>query len=85
MREYNVITEAEFANDGKAHTYFMVFDEKTFYKVESILGKTSFDLHSLQINKRLERQHLQKIVMYKKAYDKEDLFNPGKINIERLL
>ncbi|NON62296.1 FAD-binding oxidoreductase [Acidianus sp. RZ1] len=74
------VIEAEFANDWKGHTYFMVFDESSFYEVNRIMGSTTFDLHSIKINNRLEKSHLQRIRMYKRMYDKEDLFNPGKLD-----
>ncbi|AWR96829.2 FAD-binding protein [Acidianus sulfidivorans JP7] len=81
----DVVIESEFANDGKGHTYFMTFDEQSFYEVKKVLGETNFDLHSIYINNRLERPHLQRIIMYKKSYDKEDLFNPGKVNLGKSL
>ncbi|ARM75404.1 FAD-binding oxidoreductase [Acidianus manzaensis] len=77
----DVIIESEFANDRKGHTYFMVYNEPAFFKVQEILGATTFNLHSLYINNRLDKAHLQRILMYKKMYDKEDLFNPGKIKV----
>jgi FAD/FMN-containing dehydrogenase len=77
--EFNPIIEAELANDRKAHTYFLFYDEDKFYTINRILGVSSFNLHSISINGRLQAEHLQRIKWYKRAYDKEDLFNPGKV------
>ncbi|MFP3203321.1 MAG: FAD-binding oxidoreductase [Sulfolobus sp.] len=82
VKELSPIIEAEFASDRKAHTYFLFYDEDKFYTVNRILGTSTFDLHSVTINSRLSRDHLQRIIWYKKSYDKEDLFNPGKVSLD---
>ncbi|BBG25041.1 FAD-binding oxidoreductase [Sulfuracidifex tepidarius] len=75
------IVESEFASDGKAHTYFLTEDVESFLVIEKIMGTSTFNLHDIRIDGRLPRNHLHRIKTYKKAYDKEDLFNPGKVGI----
>ncbi len=74
-----LITEVEFANDFKAHVDFMGGEE--IRKLPSLLGKSNFDVEDQYINSRLSKEHLQRILWYKRAYDKEDLFNPGKVRL----
>lgn len=81
-REINPIIESEFANDWKGHTYFIVQGGERFNKLLELFSESSFNLHSIYINDRLPREHVSKIVNYKKAYDKEDLFNPGKVKFQ---
>ncbi|MCY0850203.1 FAD-binding oxidoreductase [Sulfuracidifex metallicus] len=72
------ISEVEFANDFKAHLDFMGTND-IMDKIRTMMGKSSFDVNDVFINSRLSRDHIQKIMWYKRAYDKEDLFNPGKV------
>jgi len=76
------ITQVEFLRGGVAHPFVVTLEEESFRTVwrelESYPGR-NFDLHNLTINGRLDKDHLQKIIWYKRAFDKEDLFNPGKV------
>ena len=78
-RELNPIIESEFSSDWKGHTYFIVNGREKFDKLIELFHESTFNLHSIYINDRLPREHVSKIVNYKRAYDKEDLFNPGKV------
>ncbi|ARM75395.1 FAD-binding oxidoreductase [Acidianus manzaensis] len=73
------ITEVEFANDNKAHVDFMTFSKEELDNIKKSFGKSSFDVEDIYINSRLSKEHIRKIIQYKKMYDKEDLFNPGKL------
>ncbi|MCI2415612.1 MAG: FAD-binding oxidoreductase [Candidatus Aramenus sp.] len=81
VSEFKPIIEAEFASDWKAHTYFLTESPQIFLEVEKTLGTSSFNLHDIRIDGRLPRDHLHRIKTYKKAYDKEELFNPGKVSL----
>ncbi len=75
----DTVIEVEFANDFKAHLDFMVKGREAMEPLKRFLGKSTFDVDDIYLNSRLMRDHLQKILWYKRAYDKEDLFNPGKL------
>ncbi|BBG25135.1 FAD-binding oxidoreductase [Sulfuracidifex tepidarius] len=77
--KFDPVIEVEFANDFKAHLDFMVRGRETMESLKRFLGKSTFDVDDVYLNSRLSRDHLQKILWYKRAYDKEDLFNPGKV------
>jgi len=83
VREFSPIVEAEFASDWKAHTYFLTEDINHFSAMEKILGQSTFNLHDIRIDGRLTKEHLHRIKTYKNMYDKEDLFNPGKVSLVR--
>ncbi|BCU71633.1 FAD-binding oxidoreductase [Stygiolobus caldivivus] len=68
--------EVEFANDRLAHIDIMSNRPINFTL------DNPFSVDDIKINSRLRRDHLQKIINYKKRYDKEDLFNPGKVSLE---
>ncbi|BCU71574.1 FAD-binding oxidoreductase [Stygiolobus caldivivus] len=73
------VTDVEFDIGRKSHPFILTDEEKEYYEILKILGGTNFDLNSIYINSRLPRDHLHKILVYKKMYDKEDLFNPDKV------
>ncbi len=83
LKGLHPIVEAEFADDGKAHTYFLTESMESFLEVEKIMGTSTFNLHDVTVDGRLSREHLHRIKTYKRAYDKEDLFNPGKVSLYR--
>ncbi len=76
------VVQVEFLRGGIAHPFLITLSKEEFEEVKrearSYPGR-EFDLHDVTINGRLDRDHLQKIITYKKAFDKEDLFNPGKV------
>ncbi len=75
--------QVEFLRGGIAHPFLITTDSSSFNAVKKVMYSfpgRNFDLHDVKINGRLDRDHLQKIITYKKAYDKEDLFNPGKLS-----
>ena len=74
-----MIADVEFDVGKVAHPFILTTDKEAYKNVENFLGGTNFDLNSIYINSRLKPEHLHKILIYKKAYDKEDLFNPGKV------
>ena len=71
----NEYIEVEFANDGLAHIDVMSKRPIKF-------PNSPFRVDDIRINSRLKKDHLQKIINYKRMYDKEDLFNPGKLSLE---
>ncbi len=54
-----------------SHTYFLDCN----FKLEGY----KFDLHSVLINDRAEKDRLSKMIEFKRKYDPEDLMNPGKL------
>ncbi|AWR96837.1 FAD-binding protein [Acidianus sulfidivorans JP7] len=80
----NYVTELEFIQGKLIHPFFISDEEKKIKELDKLVSNyyvKKFDLHSVIINNRLRPDHLQRIKTYKKMYDKEDLFNPGKILI----
>lgn len=73
------ITDVEFDVGRKSHPFILTDSEREYYELLNILGGTNFNLNSIYINSRLPKDHLHKILLYKRMYDKEDLFNPGKV------
>lgn len=71
--------EMNLTNEGKARilTISSVPFHVDFY------GDSLFNVNSPYINNRVTPSHLNKIKMYKRLYDKEDLFNPGKIRFDK--
>jgi hypothetical protein len=63
----------------KSHPFILTASEREYYEILNIFGGTNFDLNSIYINSRLPKDHLHKILLYKRMYDKEDLFNLGKV------
>ncbi|BFH74034.1 FAD-binding oxidoreductase [Sulfurisphaera javensis] len=79
-KEY--VTEFEFIQGKLVHPFFINEEKSKIDYLNNLLSTYQvfrFDLHSITINNRLRPEHLQKIKTYKRMYDKEDLFNPGKI------
>lgn len=74
-----ILADVEFDVGKIAHPFILSDNKNTYMEVEKILGGTNFDLNSIYINSRLKPEHLHRIVYYKRMYDKEDLFNPGKV------
>ncbi|MUN29119.1 FAD-binding oxidoreductase [Sulfuracidifex metallicus] len=76
-----MIADVEFDVGRSSHPFVLTDSPSTYKQVGEILGGTNFDLNSIRINDRLKPDHLHRIMWYKRAYDKEDLFNPGKVEI----
>lgn len=78
----DVITQVEFIAGRVAHIFILTDTESKYKKIKEEMKKLEgkiFELHDLRINSRLDSYHLQRIVQFKRKYDKEDLFNPGKV------
>ncbi|MCI2415611.1 MAG: FAD-binding protein [Candidatus Aramenus sp.] len=79
VSEVTMIADVEFDIRRIAHPFILADTPEAYFKAWQIVGGTNFNLNSVYINDRLPSDHLRKIIWYKKAYDKEDLFNPGKL------
>ncbi|BBG25136.1 FAD-binding oxidoreductase [Sulfuracidifex tepidarius] len=77
-----MIADVEFDVGRSSHPFILTDSPSVYRKVGEILGGTNFNLNSIHINDRLKPDHLHRILWYKRAYDKEDLFNPGKVRLD---
>ncbi|MFP3203322.1 MAG: FAD-binding oxidoreductase [Sulfolobus sp.] len=74
------VIQGEFILGRIAHIF--VVSGSNYNKIKEIVSKypgSIFELHDFRVNTRLSKDHVERIVRWKKAYDKEDLFNPGKV------
>ncbi|ARM75396.1 FAD-binding oxidoreductase [Acidianus manzaensis] len=82
VKNLGIIADVEFDVALIAHPFILTESEEQYEEIYKILGGTNFDLNSIKINSRLKPEHIRKIIQYKKMYDKEDLFNPGKVDFQ---
>jgi FAD/FMN-containing dehydrogenase len=82
LKDMNLTIQVEFLRGGVAHPFLVTLNKDDFERSKHSIYRfpgRNFDLHDIRINGRLDKDHIQKILTYKRAYDKEDLFNPGKV------
>ncbi len=81
VSEFAMVTDVEFDVGRASHPFILTDSLESYRRVGEALGGTNFNLNSIHINDRLKPEHLHRILWYKRAYDKEDLFNPGKVRL----
>ncbi|MFP3202711.1 MAG: FAD-binding oxidoreductase [Sulfolobus sp.] len=76
------VIQVEFILGRIAHLF--VVSDSNYFKIREIVSKYPgriFELHDFRLNTRLDKDHVERIVRWKRIYDKEDLFNPGKVEL----